>query len=154
MKPIPIFIGYDPREAVAYHTCANSIIRHASQPVQIIPLALNLLQDYNGTINLLNGSVYSAEKIDEEIKAYTGEYERTLRPLHLSRKPPLELTVKKGHLKKIPASMRRGGVAGIGGDRVSAREPPKRPTSRLRMHSSARCHPILSARRANRLSGP
>ena len=41
MKPIPIFIGYDPREAVAYHTCANSIIRHASQPVAIIPLALN-----------------------------------------------------------------------------------------------------------------
>lgn len=57
----------------------------------------DLLLDYNGTINLLNGSVYSVEKIDEEIKAYTGEYERTLRPLHLSRKPPLELTVKKGH---------------------------------------------------------
>ena len=46
MKPIPIFIGYDPREAVAYHTCANSIIRHASQPVAIIPLALNLFPDY------------------------------------------------------------------------------------------------------------
>ena len=40
---IPIFIGYDPREAIAFHVCANSIIRHASQPVQIIPLALNLL---------------------------------------------------------------------------------------------------------------
>lgn len=46
MKPIPIFIGYDPREAVAYHTCANSIIRHASKPVAIIPLALNLFEDY------------------------------------------------------------------------------------------------------------
>lgn len=46
MKPIPIFIGYDPREAVAYHTCVNSIIRHASQPVAIVPLALNLLQGY------------------------------------------------------------------------------------------------------------
>lgn len=46
MKPIPIFIGYDPREAIAYHTCANSIIRHSSQPVSIIPLSLNLLQDY------------------------------------------------------------------------------------------------------------
>ena len=43
---IPIFIGYDPREAIAFHVCANSIIRHASGPVQIIPLALNLLQDY------------------------------------------------------------------------------------------------------------
>ena len=46
MKPIPIFIGYDPREAVAYHVCANSIIRHASKPVAIIPLALNLFEDY------------------------------------------------------------------------------------------------------------
>ena len=49
MKPIPIFIGYDPREAVAYHTCANSIIRQASQPVAIIPLALNLFNDYTET---------------------------------------------------------------------------------------------------------
>lgn len=43
---IPIFIGYDPREAIAYHVCANSIIRNASGPVQIIPLALSLLGDY------------------------------------------------------------------------------------------------------------
>ncbi len=49
MTPIPIFIGYDPREAVAYHTCANSIIRLASQPVAIIPLALNLFTDYEET---------------------------------------------------------------------------------------------------------
>lgn len=43
---IPIFIGYDPREAIAYHVCTNSIIRHSSQPISIIPLALNLLKDY------------------------------------------------------------------------------------------------------------
>lgn len=43
---IPVFIGYDPREAIAYHVCVNSIIRHASGPVQIIPLALSLLGDY------------------------------------------------------------------------------------------------------------
>jgi lipopolysaccharide biosynthesis glycosyltransferase len=49
MKAIPIFIGYDPREAVAYHTCVNSIIRHASQPVAIVPLALNLLEGYQET---------------------------------------------------------------------------------------------------------
>jgi lipopolysaccharide biosynthesis glycosyltransferase len=49
MKPIPIFVGYDPREAIAYHTCANSIIRQASQPVAIIPLALNLFSDYTET---------------------------------------------------------------------------------------------------------
>jgi lipopolysaccharide biosynthesis glycosyltransferase len=49
MKTIPIFVGYDPREAIAYHVCVNSIIRHASQPVSIIPLSLNLLADYKET---------------------------------------------------------------------------------------------------------
>lgn len=49
MTPIPIFVGYDPREAVAYHVCVNSIIRHASQPVAIVPVALNLFQDYDET---------------------------------------------------------------------------------------------------------
>jgi lipopolysaccharide biosynthesis glycosyltransferase len=49
MKPIPIFIGYDPREAVAYHTCVNSIIRNSSQPVAIVPVALNLFRDYAET---------------------------------------------------------------------------------------------------------
>jgi lipopolysaccharide biosynthesis glycosyltransferase len=49
MKPIPIFIGYDPREAIAFHTCVNSIVRHASQPVSIIPLSLNNFRDYTET---------------------------------------------------------------------------------------------------------
>jgi len=43
---IPLFIGYDPREAVAYHVCSNSIIRHSSHPVSICPLALNVLKGY------------------------------------------------------------------------------------------------------------
>lgn len=46
---IPIFIGYDPREAIAFHTCVNSIIRHSSQPVSIVPVALNLFGDYDET---------------------------------------------------------------------------------------------------------
>jgi lipopolysaccharide biosynthesis glycosyltransferase len=51
VTPIPIFVGYDPRESIAFHTCVNSIIRHASQPVAIVPLALNLFTDYNETHN-------------------------------------------------------------------------------------------------------
>lgn len=43
---IRIFIGYDPREAVAYHVCCNSLIRHSSTPLAITPLALNNLADY------------------------------------------------------------------------------------------------------------
>ena len=50
MKPIPVFVGYDPREAIAYHVCANSIIRNSSAPVAIIPIALNLFKDYDGDI--------------------------------------------------------------------------------------------------------
>ena len=43
---IPIFIGYDPREAIAFHACHNSIIRHSSHPVSVSALALNILKDY------------------------------------------------------------------------------------------------------------
>lgn len=49
MKAIPVYIGYDPREAIAYHTCANSIIRNSSRPVAIVPVALNLFKDYSET---------------------------------------------------------------------------------------------------------
>jgi lipopolysaccharide biosynthesis glycosyltransferase len=39
-------MGFDPVEAIAYHVCSNSIIRHSSQPVAITPLALNNLNTY------------------------------------------------------------------------------------------------------------
>lgn len=41
-----IYIGFDPREAVAYHVCVNSIIRQSSVPVRITPLALTTLDGY------------------------------------------------------------------------------------------------------------
>ena len=72
MKPIPIFIGYDPREAVAYHTCANSIIRQASQSVAIIPLALNLFSDYQEThTDGSNQFIYSRFLVPH-LMGYTG----------------------------------------------------------------------------------
>lgn len=40
---IPIFVGYDEREAVVYHTFCNSVIRHASEPVLFFPLKRSLL---------------------------------------------------------------------------------------------------------------
>lgn len=46
---IPVYIGYDPREAAAYHTFSESVIRNATRPIQLIPLALNLLRDYQET---------------------------------------------------------------------------------------------------------
>lgn len=44
-----VFIGYDEREAIAFHVCANSIIRHASKPVTIHPLHLKTLSGYAET---------------------------------------------------------------------------------------------------------
>jgi hypothetical protein len=41
---LKVFIGFDPREAIAYHVCSNSIIRHSTVPVSITPLALNNLE--------------------------------------------------------------------------------------------------------------
>ena len=42
---IHVFIGYDPRETVAYSVLAHSIQARASQPVSISPLRLSQLQD-------------------------------------------------------------------------------------------------------------
>lgn len=44
MKPIRIFIGYDPRESEAYHVLCNSILKRASVPVSMTPLALTALR--------------------------------------------------------------------------------------------------------------
>ena len=46
-KKINLFVGFDPREAVAYHVFCNSIIQNTSVPVQITPLVLSQLQEFN-----------------------------------------------------------------------------------------------------------
>lgn len=46
---INVFVGFDPRESVAYHVFCNSLIRHASQPLAITPLALPNLRNYKET---------------------------------------------------------------------------------------------------------
>jgi len=43
MKPLNIFIGYDHAEEVAYHVLCSSIMRRASVPVSITPVALRHL---------------------------------------------------------------------------------------------------------------
>jgi hypothetical protein len=47
MLPIPIYVGFDPREAAAYHVCCQSILAQASVPVAFVPLALHLLGEYD-----------------------------------------------------------------------------------------------------------
>ena len=43
---ISIVVGFDQREAVAYHVFCQSVIDNASQPVQFLPLAENTLGEY------------------------------------------------------------------------------------------------------------
>jgi len=57
---IKLFVGFDPREAVAYHVFCNSIIQNTSVPVQITPLVLSQLQEFNEThADRSNDFVYS-----------------------------------------------------------------------------------------------
>tara|TARA_Y100000389_G_scaffold203712_1_gene253144 strand:- start:1132 stop:2892 length:1761 start_codon:yes stop_codon:yes gene_type:complete len=42
--PLKIFIGWDSREDIAYQVCKQSILNHASVPVDIIPLKLKQLR--------------------------------------------------------------------------------------------------------------
>ena len=46
---INLFVGFDPREAVAYHVFCNSIIKNTSVPVHITPLVLSQLKEFNET---------------------------------------------------------------------------------------------------------
>jgi hypothetical protein len=41
---LQIYIGYDPRESVAFHTLAHSILRRASVPISIAPLVQSQLR--------------------------------------------------------------------------------------------------------------
>ncbi len=55
-----VFIGYDPREAITYSVLAHSILRHASQPVAITPIALNQLSGiYTREKNSLQSTDFS-----------------------------------------------------------------------------------------------
>jgi lipopolysaccharide biosynthesis glycosyltransferase len=46
MNSIPIIVGYDQKEAVAYHVFCQSVLEKATQPVSFTPLAKNTLKKY------------------------------------------------------------------------------------------------------------
>ena len=48
-EPLKIFIGYDDKEAVVFHTCVQSIIEKCKVPVSIHPLNLQMFQNYTET---------------------------------------------------------------------------------------------------------
>ena len=43
---INLFVGFDKREAIAYHVFCQSIIENTSVPVRITPLVLNQLSEF------------------------------------------------------------------------------------------------------------
>lgn len=59
MDTLRIFLGYDPREAAAYHVCCQSIIETASIPVAFHPLHSGLLQGFNGQRDGSNAFTFS-----------------------------------------------------------------------------------------------
>ena len=59
MESVRCFIGFDQREAAAYHVCCQSIIEKASCPVSFHPLAKNMLNGFNGQRDGTNAFIYS-----------------------------------------------------------------------------------------------
>jgi len=48
---LKIFMGYDKKEAVAYHTCVQSILDNTTIPVSITPLNIEMFKNYKETHN-------------------------------------------------------------------------------------------------------
>lgn len=54
-----VFVGYDPREAAAYHTFCQSIIEYTRQPVRFIPLHRPMLDNFDGQRDGTNAFIFS-----------------------------------------------------------------------------------------------
>lgn len=56
---VRLYVGYDPREAVAYHVFCQSVIEHASVPVSFHPLHRGMLQNFDGQRDGTNAFIFS-----------------------------------------------------------------------------------------------
>lgn len=57
---IQVYIGYDPREAIAFHVLSHSIVSRSSKPVMIMPIALaNLKSEFTRERNPLQSTDFS-----------------------------------------------------------------------------------------------
>lgn len=68
---IPLFVGYDKREAIAYHVFCQSVIEHTREPVQFIPLHGPMLENFDGQRDGTNAFIYSRYLIPH-IRGYEG----------------------------------------------------------------------------------
>lgn len=56
---IPLFVGYDPREALAYHVFTQSVIERSSVPVAFMPLHKPMLSGFDGQRDGTNAFIFS-----------------------------------------------------------------------------------------------
>jgi len=59
MSAIPVFVGYDPREAAAYHVFCQSVIEKASRPIAFYPLHRQMLANFDGQRDGTNAFIFS-----------------------------------------------------------------------------------------------
>lgn len=70
METIPLYVGYDPRESVAYHVFCQSVIEQTSVPVAIHPLHQTQLQT-DGQRDGTNAFIYSRYLVPH-LRGYEG----------------------------------------------------------------------------------
>jgi lipopolysaccharide biosynthesis glycosyltransferase len=58
-QPIPLYCGYDAREAAGYHVFCQSVIERSSVPVSFIPLHGPMLDGFDGQKDGTNKFIYS-----------------------------------------------------------------------------------------------
>jgi hypothetical protein len=59
MQAIPLYVGFDQREAACYHTFCQSVLERSSLPVAFIPLHGPMLKDFDGQRDGTNAFIYS-----------------------------------------------------------------------------------------------
>ena len=73
MQPFKIFIGYDPREKIAFHVLSQSIIENSSIPVSITPIYLkNLRKFYRRKKRIKDSTEFSISRF---LAPYLSNYE-------------------------------------------------------------------------------
>jgi hypothetical protein len=58
-KAIPLYVGFDQREAAGYHTFCQSVLERSSVPVAFIPLHGPMLESFDGQKDGTNRFIYS-----------------------------------------------------------------------------------------------
>ena len=72
-KPLNIFIGYDSKEIVAYHTLCQSIIKQSSVPIRFTPICLHNITDiFNRQRSKLQSTEFSFSRF---LVPYFSEYQ-------------------------------------------------------------------------------